>query len=459
MSTLHTAPTQGATMGDPTGSAGAGAPNLLPARAQNAGRAARVPLLERVGRAIVARALRAMPGTPIEVIDAGDAAAAGGVATGRVRIVVHDPAFYRAVAFGGEMGVAESYIAGWWTCDDLPRLVEVATAHVTALDTLESPLTRLLAPLSRLAYTLERNTRAGSKRNIVAHYDLGNDFFALFLDPGMVYSSAIFPRADSTLEEGQFEKIDRACRRLDLRQTDHLLEIGTGWGALAIHAAKHYGCRVTTTTISDAQHAEATRRVAAAGLAGRVTVLRRDYRDLDGAYDKLVSIEMIEAVGRENLPGYFATCDRLLKPDGAALIQAIVIRDQFFERAARTRDFLKKYIFPGSCLPSLAAMHEASRDASGLRLWHCEDFAGDYARTLALWRARFFAREGDVRAMGYDDRFVRMWDYYLAYCEGAFRARHVGVVQALYLKPARRARPGSAAPEPALDTSPQGVPA
>lgn len=456
MSTLRTSPPPGATMGDPTR---AGAPNLLPARAQNAGRAARVPLLERVGRAIVARALRAMPGTPIEVIDAGDAAAAGGVATGRVRIVVHDPAFYRAVAFGGEMGVAESYIAGWWTCDDLPRLVEVATAHVTALDTLESPLTRLLAPLSRLAYTLERNTRAGSKRNIVAHYDLGNDFFALFLDPGMVYSSAIFPRADSTLEEGQFEKIDRACRRLDLRQTDHLLEIGTGWGALAIHAAKHYGCRVTTTTISDAQHAEATRRVAAAGLAGRVTVLRRDYRDLDGAYNKLVSIEMIEAVGRENLPGYFATCDRLLKPDGAALIQAIVIRDQFFERAARTRDFLKKYIFPGSCLPSLAAMHEASRDASGLRLWHCEDFAGDYARTLALWRERFFARERDVRAMGYDDRFVRMWDYYLAYCEGAFRARHVGVVQALYLKPARRARPGSAAPEPALDTSPQGVPA
>ncbi len=447
MSTLRTSPTPGATMDDPTGRAGVGAPNLLPARAQNAGRAARGPLLERVGRAIVARALRAMPGTPIEVIDAGDAAAAAGVPTGRVRIVVHDPAFYRAVAFGGELGVAESYIAGWWTCDDLPRLVEVATAHVTALDTLESPLTRLLAPLSRLAYTLERNTRAGSKRNIVAHYDLGNDFFALFLDPGMVYSSAIFPRADSTLEEGQFEKIDRACRRLDLRPSDHLLEIGSGWGALAIHAAKEYGCRVTTTTISDAQHAEATRRVSAAGLAGRVTVLRRDYRDLDGAYDKLVSIEMIEAVGREHLPGYFATCDRLLKPDGAALIQAIVIRDQFFERAARTRDFLKKYIFPGSCLPSLAAMHEASRDASGLRLWHCEDFAGDYARTLALWRARFFARERDVRAMGYDDRFVRMWDYYLAYCEGAFRARHVGVVQALYLKPGRRARPGSAAPE------------
>lgn len=447
MSTLHTAPAPGATMGDPTGRAGAGAPNLLPARAQNAGRAARVPLLERVGRAIVARALRAMPGMPIEVVDAGDGAAAADPPAWRVRIVVHDPAFYRAVAFGGEMGVAESYIAGWWTCDDLPRLVEVATAHVTALDTLASPLMRLLAPLSRLAYTLERNTRAGSKRNIVAHYDLGNDFFALFLDPAMVYSSAIFPRADSTLEEGQVEKIDRACRRLDLRPTDHLLEIGTGWGALAIHAAKHYGCRVTTTTISDAQHAEATRRVVAAGLAGRVTLLRRDYRDLEGAYDKLVSIEMIEAVGRENLPGYFATCDRLLKPDGAALIQAIVIRDQFFERAARTRDFLKKYIFPGSCLPSLAAMHEASRDASGLRLWHCEDFAGDYARTLALWRARFFARERDVRAMGFDDRFVRMWDYYLAYCEGAFRARHVGVVQALYLKPARRARSGSAAPE------------
>jgi len=357
--------------------------------------------------------------------------------TPAVTLRVLDPRFYAAAAFGGSLGIAEAYIDGAWETDDLAGLIEIITVNLSAMESLEGPLARLGAPLSRAAYWLERNTRAGSRRNIVAHYDLGNEFFSLFLDPTMTYSCAVFENGADTLEQAQREKIDRACRKLALGPTDHLLEIGTGWGALAIHAASRYGCRVTTTTISDEQHRFAEHRVRDAGLQDRVTVLKRDYRDLQrvGQFDKLVSVEMIEAVGRNNLGTFFEACSNCLKPHGAALIQAIVIRDQFFEQASRRRDFLKKYIFPGSCLPSVAAMIDAVNAHTDLRTWHLEDIGPHYVTTLRLWRDAFVSRFEEVSRLGFDDRFVRMWEYYLGYCEGAFRARHVGDVQLLLTKP------------------------
>ncbi len=413
---------------------------------QRAARARPSPgLLESLGRRLVHAALARMTHGGIRLIDETGtasfepAAPSGGAPIVTVRVI--DPAFYAAVAFGGSTAVAESYMDGAWQTDDLPALIEIATVNMSATDTLEGPLARLLAPISMAAYWLDRNTRSGSRRNIVAHYDLGNDFFRLFLDPTMTYSCAIFENGATTLEAAQREKIDRACRKLRLQPADHLLEIGTGWGEMALHAATRYGCRVTTTTISDEQHRLATARVRDAGLADRITVLKSDYRDLTGSFDKIVSIEMLEAVGAENIPGYFAHCSRFLKPDGAALIQSIVIRDQFFLAAARRQDFLKKYIFPGSCLPGVAAIMNAVNRRTDLRLWHMEDIGPHYATTLRLWREAFLARLDDVRRLGFDDRFIRMWEYYLAYCEGAFRARHVGDVQLLLTKPMCRIPP------------------
>ncbi|MGD9689012.1 MAG: class I SAM-dependent methyltransferase [Phycisphaerales bacterium] len=408
--------------------------------------------LESMGRRLVARALERVALGGVVLEDGGERVCAPGVVRGRVEplpghaesrvpeVRVHDPRFYSAAAFGGSVGLGEAYMDGHWTCDDLPALIETLTVNAEAMRGLEGPIARLLLPLARLRAGLRRNTRAGSRRNIRAHYDLSNEFFALFLDPTMSYSCAIFERGAHTLEAAQVEKIDRACRTLGLTKTDHLLEIGTGWGALAIHAATKYGCRVTTTTISDRQHEYAARRIALAGLSDRITLLKQDYRDLRGQFDKLVSIEMIEAVGREHLDTYFGTCARLLKPSGAALIQAIVIRDQFFEEAAARPDFLKTYIFPGSCLLGVEAMLGSVRRCTDLRPSHLEDIGPHYATTLACWRERFLARLDDVRGLGFDERFVRMWDYYLAYCQGVFAARRTGDVQLLLVKPMHRGR-------------------
>ena len=412
--------------------------------------ARKLRLLEVMGRFIVRRAIERVRVGSVRVHDEArgqtlesprGVSAPGAAPDAEMRVL--DPALFSAAAFGGSLGIAEAYMDGAWESDDLAGLIETMTANLAAMDSLEGPLAKIGGPLSRAAYWLERNTRAGSRRNIVAHYDLGNEFFGLFLDPTMSYSCGVFENGAQSLEQAQIEKIDRACRKLDLRATDHLLEIGTGWGALAVHAAARYGCRVTTTTISDEQHRLATKRVRDAGLADRVTVLKRDYRDLTGRFDKLVSIEMVEAVGAAHLPTYFQVCSERLKPDGAALIQAIVIRDQFFARAARRREFLKKYIFPGSCLPSVEVMTRAIAARTDLRTWHTEDLAPHYAETLRLWRDAFMDRLESVRRLGFDERFIRMWEYYLAYCEGAFRARHVGVVQTLLTKPMCRIAPAS----------------
>ena len=363
-----------------------------------------------------------------------------------VRIDVDSPGFYRAIAGNGSVGAGDAWMDGHWRCSDLVALVRLLVRHRDLLDGMETGAARLGGLAMRGWHALRRNTRDGSRRNIAAHYDLGNDFFRLFLSPDLMYSSGIWAGDEDSLEDASTRKLDRICRKLDLKPGDHVIEIGTGWGGFAVHAAKHYGCRVTTTTISKEQHALAAQRVAEAGLGDRVTLLLQDYRDLHGQYDKLVSIEMIEAIGAEYMDTYFATLGRLLKPDGLALVQAITIEDHRYEQALRSVDFIKRHVFPGSFIPSIAAMVQAKSRASDLALIQLEDFGLSYARTLEAWRQRFLAALPDVRAQGFDERFIAMWQFYLAYCEGGFRERSIGVAQLLMARPGHR----GSAPMPEL---------
>jgi len=358
-----------------------------------------------------------------------------------VTLDVHDARFYGDTVFGGSIGSGESYMQGAWTCSDLTALVRLLLRNRDVLDGLDDSPSRLRAPLQRLFHWLHRNTRRGARRNIHAHYDLGNEFFALFLDPTLSYSSTIYPHPGASLETAAEHKLEHVCRKLDLSPEDHLLEIGSGWGGLAIHAAQHHGCRVTTTTISARQYEVARQRVAAAGLQHRVTVLFKDYRELDGVYDKLVSIEMIEAIGHQYLPTYFRQCARLLKDDGLMLLQAITIADQRYRAALRDVDFIQRYIFPGGFLPSVAALTGAIAKHSDLRLYHLEDIGEHYATTLRDWRRRFLARLAEVRKLGYSEAFIRMWEFYLCYCEGGFTERATGTVQMLLSKPGNRRAP------------------
>ena len=357
----------------------------------------------------------------------------------RVTITVRDPSVYRAILFGGSVGAGEAYMKGSWSCDDLVVLVRILTKNLDALDAMDGGTARLSRRVTDVVAAItRRNTREGSRRNIAHHYDLSNEFFRLFLDESMMYSSAIFEQENASLGDAQTAKLERVCRRLALSPADHLIEIGTGWGALAVHAAKNYGCRVTTTTISQEQHHLATERVRAAGLEHRVEVLLRDYRDLGGQYTKLVSIEMIEAVGHDYLDEYFRTCGRLLAPDGLMLIQAITIADQHHEQHRKSVDFIREYIFPGSCIPSVTSMVTSATRASDLRLGQLDDLTADYVRTLRMWRERFLGRLNDVRRLGFDEAFIRMWEYYLAYCEGGFEERYLGCVHMLFTKPDAR---------------------
>jgi cyclopropane-fatty-acyl-phospholipid synthase len=351
---------------------------------------------------------------------------------------VTDPRFYADTAFGGSVGAGESYIRGAWSCDDLTALVRIMVRNRDILNGIEGGLARVRRPLFKLFHHLHRNSQRGSARNIAAHYDLGNDLYRLMLDDTMAYSCGIFEREDSTLHDASCAKFEAACRKLALQPSDHLLEIGTGWGGLAIHAARHYGCRVTTTTISRAQHDYARERISAAGLADRVTLLLEDYRELEGRFDKLVSIEMIEAVGADFLDGYFRQCSSLLTDDGAMLLQAITIQDQLYEQALRSVDFIQRYIFPGSFIPSLTALATAIRRCSDMKIFHLEDIGPHYARTLAEWRRNFFEHLPQVRALGYPESFVRQWEFYLCYCEGGFIERQLGDVQMLLTKPRHR---------------------
>ena len=355
-----------------------------------------------------------------------------------VVIHVHDARLYGDVAFGGSVGAGEAYMRGYWTTAQLVDVVRLFVLNMDALDGLETGLARFTNPLRKAVHALRRNSRAGSRRNIAAHYDLGNEFFRSFLDETLMYSAAIFEHAQQSLHDAQLARLDRICRKLELGPNDHLLEIGTGWGGLALHAARHFGCRVTTTTISREQWKLARERVREAGLEGRIEVLCEDYRDLTGIYDKLVSIEMIEAIGHDYHDTYFARCAQLLKPEGAMLLQAITIADQRYDRARRSVDFIQRYIFPGSCIPSVAALSDSIARASDLRVFDLEDIGPHYATTLAHWRQNFRANLPHIRALGYDDTFIRMWEYYLCYCEGGFAERALGDVMMLLVKPRNR---------------------
>ena len=355
-----------------------------------------------------------------------------------VQLNVHDPEFYTDVAFGGTIGAGESYMSGHWSCDQLTDLVRILVVNRELLMDMEKGLARLMTPLSKGVHWLRKNSIRGSRRNIEAHYDLGNDFFELFLDESWMYSSAIFEEGTTDLHRASVHKLDVICRKLDLKPQDHLLEIGTGWGALALHAAQNYGCRVTTTTISKQQHELAQKRIREAGLQDRITLLQDDYRKLEGRYDKLVSVEMIEAVGHEYFDKFFETCSGLLKQDGLMLLQAITIADRLYDYARNSVDFIQRYIFPGGCLPSVSVINDCINRRTDLRLLHMHDFAEHYALTLRLWRERFYKNLDRIKALGYPDRFIRMWEYYLCYCEGGFLERSTGVVQMVFAKPDNR---------------------
>jgi cyclopropane-fatty-acyl-phospholipid synthase len=399
----------------------------------------KVTLFDRLARRLVLKSLAEIAHGSLSVVEGRRQLTFGEHrAEPAATLHVHAPGFYRRIVLGGTLGAGEAYMDGLWSSDDLPALIRIMVRNREVQERLEGGVARLAGMSHRLLHRLNDNTLGGSRRNIAAHYDLGNDFYRLFLDPTMAYSCGVFEHPDSTLHEASLAKFDRICKKLGLCAGMTVMEIGTGWGGFALHAAAHYGCRVTTTTISRQQHDYAAARIAAAGLGDRVTLLRKDYRELEGAFDRLVSIEMIEAVGHRHLPTFFATCARLLKPDGLALLQAITVPDQIYPRYRRTPDFINRHIFPGGCCPSLAAMSAAAAAATDLALVDLEDLAPHYALTLQHWRRSFRERLDEVRALGYDERFIRMWDYYLAYCEGGFSEQFTGLLQLLYARPGHR---------------------
>lgn len=353
-------------------------------------------------------------------------------------LTIHDPRFYSEVAFGGAVGAAEAYMQGFWSCDELTNLVRILLINRHVLGEMDTGAAMLSRPLLKFAHRLNRNTRSGSRKNIAAHYDLGNEFYRLWLDRTMMYSSAIFERPDMELEDASVAKLDRICRKLRLGPGDRVLEIGTGWGGFAVHSAKHYGCHVTTTTISRRQFEYASRAVHREGLSDRVELLMQDYRDLKGRYDKIVSIEMIEAVGAEYQSVFFDRCSSLLAPDGEMLLQAITIADQNYDAYLQRVDFIRRYVFPGGSLTSVTSMAQSLTHATDMRIVHLEDIAPHYAETLRRWREAFLARLDEVRALGYSEEFIRMWTYYLSYCEGAFIERAIGNVQMHIAKPNAR---------------------
>lgn len=356
-------------------------------------------------------------------------------------IHIHDKAMWGLVASNGSIGAGEAFIHGYWTTPDLTAVVQVFVSNLDVLDAMEQGLARVGRPFVKALHWLNRNTRRGSKKNIEAHYDLGNELFEQFLDPTMMYSAAQFASPDDSLEQAQLNKLERICQKLALTADDHLLEIGTGWGSMALYAAQHYGCRVTTTTLSNEQFAYTRKRIDEAGLGDRVTLLLEDYRDLKGRYSKLVSIEMIEAVGHRFLPTYFQKCAQLLADDGLMLIQAITIRDQRYEQARRGVDFIQRYIFPGGALPSMQKMLQIVGKDTDMNLLHMEDFGLHYAKTLRLWHDNFRLAHGRLRELGYDEYFLRLWEFYLCYCEGGFLERTIGTAQLLLAKPQAQPQP------------------
>lgn len=397
--------------------------------------------IDRAARRLVTNRLTGLQRGQIVLKDDSGSSVHGEVSDLHVTLQVHNSRFYRETVMGGTLSVAESYIRGDWDCDDLTRLIRIFVRNLNKADQLDGGLARIQGLINRAYHWLRSNSRMGSRKNIGAHYDLGNDFFKLWLDETLAYSSGIFLDDNTSLREASEEKFDRVCRKLSLDKSDHLLEIGTGWGGLAIHAATNYGCKVTTTTISRNQAAIARERIAAAGLADRISLLEQDYRDLTGKFDKLVSIEMIEAVGYKYFDTYFRKIGELLRPEGSAVLQAIVMPERRYEQYLGGVDFIQRFVFPGGCLPSTASMLESNGRTTDMRFVHAEDFAPHYAETLRRWRQVFHERLDEVRQQGYSDEFIRLWNYYLCYCEAVFEERHVGVIQIQFDKPQCRRDP------------------
>jgi cyclopropane-fatty-acyl-phospholipid synthase len=347
---------------------------------------------------------------------------------------------YLDIVAKGLNGSADAYIKGWWTCDNLTNLVRIFTRNRDAANQFESGIANLAIWVMKLSHSCRRNNLKESLRNIHAHYDLGNDFFSTFLDDTRMYSCAIFSKPESSLHEASITKLDRICNKLNLSSADNLLEIGTGWGGFALHAAKNYGCRITSTTISQEQFIYAENLIKKNGLNGQVTIIKKDFRELEGQFDKLVSIEMIEAIGHRLYKKFFQKCSQLLKPEGLLLIQTITIADNLFEESKDFIDFIKQYIFPGSCIPSISALCSAAT-SSDIKLFHLEDITPHYARTLKEWRENFLKNRSRVKDLGFTNAFIRMWLFYLCYCEGGFMERQIGNVQMVFTKPLCRIDP------------------
>ncbi len=348
-------------------------------------------------------------------------------------VEVHDDRFYTTLAAGGAVGASEAYMQGLWTCDQLTSLIQVLLRNTPVLAGLGNAAYK--KPLYKLLHLMNQDSIHGSKKNIAAHYDLGNKLFENFLDPTMTYSAGFFEQSDSTMQQASTAKLDRICQKLALSESDHVVEIGTGWGSFALHAARNYNCKITTTTISEEQYQLACQRIKDAGMQDRIEIVKKDYRLLTGQYDKLVSIEMIEAVGLAYLGNYFEKCASLLKPAGKMLIQAITIADQRYEFSKRNVDFIQRYIFPGGALPSVTALTNTATNETDLRMTGLEDITEHYATTMRKWREKFYLNVEQIKQLGYDNRFLRMWEYYLCYCEGGFEEKSIGCVQAEFTKP------------------------
>ena len=356
----------------------------------------------------------------------------------KVSVDIHSQEFYVMTGSGGALGIAEAYVAGYWSSDDVVKLFQIILRNRDILLSLEKGFAKLVKPINKMIHRGRQNTLKGSKENILAHYDLSNDFYKLWLDPSMTYSCAFFNNDSVTLEEASIEKLDRICRKLDLSEDDSVLEIGTGWGSFSIHAAKNYGCKVTTTTISDAQFDYARSRIKDEGLESKITLINKDYRDLDGKYDKIVSIEMIEAVGYEYIPDYFSKLSSLLNNNGLVALQGITYNDQNFEVYKDSVDFIKKYIFPGSCLISIAQIIDVIKKDTDLAMVDMEDITKHYAVTLNRWRKNFMDVIPKVKEMGYSQAFINMWEFYFLYCEAGFSERNIGDVQMIFAKSGSR---------------------
>ena len=397
-------------------------------------------LLHRLARSLVFNQLRKIKIGHIAIMEGAKKISFGKKGKLNVVITVYDPRFYGALAFGGSIGVSEAFMQRFWSVSDLTKLIRIMAINQDAMDQLEGLFNIFLKPLLKCLHYLNQNSIKGSQINISKHYDLGNDFFSLFLDSTMMYSSAVFKNPHDSLYKGSIHKLDTICQRLELTSQDHVIEIGSGWGGFAIYAVQHYGCKVTTTTISKEQYKYIKQKIKDLKLSHKITILFSDYRHLKGKYDKLVSIEMLEAVGYQYFDTYFKVCSDLLKPDGLALIQTITIADQRYEKAKQSVDFIQRYIFPGSCIPSITALQSSMTQSSDLKIYSIQDIGEHYARTLALWREAFFENLKEVKALGFDDAFIRMWHFYLSYCEGGFKEKVISDIHLKLIKPGYRSK-------------------